>query len=141
MTFRGPGYWLDWRTGQFDEVYRHDLWLCTPANGQRFGLPATTIDQLVGLHPFKDEDEIRMLGLKAGLVRMRDQGNYFACEFAAEPHEVGDLLRAVEQVLSQTEARPWELFLFNLATNEQANIDYDEFVRRLASKEPIIGDE
>lgn len=100
MTFRGRGYWLEWRTGRFDEVYRHDLWLCTPENAKRFNVPPPIIAELSKLHPFKDEDQIRILGLKAGLVRLRDQGNYFAVEFSAQPHEIGDVLRAVERVLS-----------------------------------------
>ena len=138
MTFRGPGYWLDWRTSQFDQVFRHDLWLCTPENAERFNVPAEIIAKLTKLHPFKDEDAIRILGLQAGLVRMRDQGNYFAVEFSAEPADVPAVLRAVEGVFAETQDRPWELFLFNLTTKQETRIGYDEFVRRLGSGEPVM---
>lgn len=139
MTFRGPGYWLDWRTGHFDEVYRHDIWLCTPANTERFNVPGEIIADLASLHPFKDEDEIRILGLKAGLVRMRDQGSYFAVEFSAQPADLPAVLRAAERVLTEIEARPWELFLFNLTTNEEVRIAYNEFQQRLRAGEIVMG--
>lgn len=118
------GYWLDPATGESYSVITHQGWLLDHA--AKIGLA----DELFGLDPRKDEDAIRVIGCKAGLVRIRDYGVRMSVQFwVDEPGQLPTVLRAIRDFLPTIGAGPLKsIWLNNLATGDQVTVPSSEFI-------------
>ena len=95
----GPGFWLDPRSGVLHRVTTHNDWLLDERNQAVVNLTPTQVCVLLSLDPAIELDEIRMIGVMAGLIRFRDYGNRLSVQFHASPSEVNAVLRAVVKAI------------------------------------------
>lgn len=136
----GPGYWLDPRT---DTVFRvettHDAWLLDPANRAKVGLTPKQGRVIDSLDPRSQIDEIRMVAVLAGLIRVRDRHRHLTIQFSASPSRLESALHAIEKALPRlfTGVEHY-LLIHNLFDDAHAAIWTPEFARRLASGEAVL---
>ena len=108
----GPGYWLVPKTGNVYQVETtHDRWLLVSANQKTVGLTPTEIGVLSGLDPQRDLDEIRMVGLRAGVIRIRDRRRNLTFQFDASPNRLqasrsAGHRRSVSEVVQRSRTLP-----------------------------------
>ena len=136
----GPGYWLIPDTGELSRVETtHDAWLLVSANQRIIGLTPSKIRVLDGLDPQRDLDEIRMVGVRPGLIRIRDRQRNLTFQFDAPPGRVQSVLRAIADALPSlfTGAEHFML-LHNLHDDAHAEVWTTEFVRKLNNGEPVL---
>ena len=74
----GIGFWLDPRSGALHRVTTHNDWMIDTNNQKKIGLGPTEVGVLDNLDPVKEIDEIRMVGVMWGLIRIRDYGTFDA---------------------------------------------------------------
>jgi len=135
----GFGYWLDPVKQQSWSVWRHELWVLDQRNAQAAGIPQAICDHLLTLNPSEGQDEIRLAAIEAGLVRIRDHGNYISVQFAAEPNRLREVLRSVHKFLAETTTDKYaDIIIDNFTTRESARLSLAELGKRLAEDTPIF---
>jgi hypothetical protein len=136
----GPGYWLAPDTGSVYQVETtHDSWLLASANQQTVGLTPSESRVLNSLDPQRDFDEIRMVGVWAGLIRIRDRHRNLTFQFDAPPSRVQAVLRAIAESLPKLfNGVEHFMLLHNLHDDAHAAIWTTEFLRKLDSGEPVL---
>ena len=100
----GRGFWLNPSNGRYVEVTRHELTISDAEKMQTLGVAECVLERALGISPFsrQGEDELRMLGVDAGLVRIRDQNTYLAVQFRAPEAAEPAILAQVADVFEQT---------------------------------------
>jgi len=98
---QGKGYWLDPDTGEGHLVTRHELWLMNKENANKVGIPEPVFAQISAMDPTVDMNAIRMAACKAGLIRLRDQGNQWGVEFWCYPSRVKNYLWSTIEFLAK----------------------------------------
>lgn len=147
MAIPQKAFWLNWRTGDlFGVPTTHDDWLLDPTNLRRAKVAPAHQDAIERL--INDDsrsrsskiDEIRMIGLRAGLVRIRDYLNRLSIQFdTRRGNQTRDCLWAIEFALPRiTKAKDHYLTLHNLHNNSSARIYASEFSQRLHQNEQIM---
>ena len=102
----GAGYWLNPATGQCVRVATtHDEWVRDRGNAESIGLPKAAYDAIMQ-HPATAVDEIRLVALNWGLVRIREHPRYTSIQFTAHAHRVTPILRAVLLALKAAQVHP-----------------------------------
>lgn len=135
----GPGYWLDPRSGTLHEVTTHNDWLLVPENQAKVGLSAREICVLNGLDPLHAIDEIRMVGVIAGLIRIRDYLNRISVQFFASENDTTDVLEAVATAIPGVTGTPFPfLTIQNLYNDSTAHIELESLKQKLREREPIL---
>lgn len=121
------GYWLDPQTGESYMVRTHQDWIL--AHAAEIGVA----EQVAGLDPQRDEDAIRIIGCKAGLVRIRDYGSRMSVQFwVPEPERLPGVLRCVRDFLPSIGVGPMKsVWVHNLATGDQATLTAAEFISNI----------
>ena len=140
MARMGAGYWLNPNNDKWFAVETtHDAWISDPQNAKAIGLPDYVYDDIAQLQP-QDVDEIRMLALHAGLVRIRDYGNSTAVQFSADPQRVPNMLWSVLVVLKgELKMHPYtELRIDNLKMRDSVTINLADLQSRLENEQPIL---
>lgn len=135
----GAGFWLNPKTQNAYPVSRHELWVLDPENSRLAGISSEVYEHLKTLNPTKDQDEIRLAAVHAGLIRTRDHGNYVSVQFAARPESVQAYLRsACSFLVEKCEDRFTDLHIDNFENNDSMRISLDDLGRRLMNNEPIM---
>jgi len=136
----GPGYWLAPDTGSVYQVETtHDAWLLASANQQIVGLTSNEIRVLNSLDPVREIDEIRMVGVRAGLIRIRDRHRNLTFQFDAPPSRVQAVLRAIAESLPKLfNGMEHFMLLHNLRDDAHAAVWTTEFLRNLNGGEPVL---
>ena len=96
------------------------------------GVESSVIDAAQKISPFSrdGENELRILGIRNGLIRVRDQDLYLSVQFAAPESAEIARLRFVHAFLEAvTMWRPY-VCVGNLTTNREAMLTWPEFVER-----------
>ena len=144
----GPRFWLDPRSGALHKVTTYNDWMIDTNNQKKIGHRPTEVEVLDSLDPVKELDEIRMVGVMAGLVRFRDYCNRLAIQFHASPSEVNVVLRAVVKAIPgvTNDKFPFltiqnlrddavaSIHLSDLAAKLDASVNAGEKVRRVTGR-------
>ena len=96
------------------------------------GVESSVIDAAQKISPYSrsGENELRLLGIRNGLIRVRDQHQYISVQFAAPESAEIARLRFVHAFLEAvTMWRPY-VCVGNLTTNREAMLTWPEFVAR-----------
>ena len=118
----GAGHWLNPMTHQCVQVTTHDGWIRDEKNADSIGLPGHLYRQIM-LLPDSAVDEIRILALRGGLVRIRQHKRYTSVQFRATADQVTEVLQAVLRALAELEVHPDErLEIDNLLLGESVSI-------------------
>ena len=135
----GPGFWLDPRNGALHRVTTHNDWLIDPQNQKKVGLTPTQIEVLATLDPVKEIDEIRMVGVMARLIRIRDYANRVSVQFYAPPAETEQSLRAAVKAMPtvSSDKHPF-LTIQNLHDDSTARIHLSALVAKLQKEESVL---
>lgn len=139
----GPGYWLDPKRDTLHRVSTHNDWLLVAENQLAIGLSPSQIAGLGGFDPAREIDEIRMVGVMQGLIRIREYDSRndqrVSVQFYGEPPHVNDCLRIVCDALPRvaSQSNP-NLTIQNLFDDALARLTLDELVRKLEADEPIL---
>ena len=114
------GYWLKPDTGECVRVATtHDEWVRDRKNADRLGLPPEVYAEIMH-YPPTSIDEIRILAVKCGLVRIREHRRHVSVQFMAEPRRRGPILQAAAKALHGVGIHPdTELVIDDLSTNER----------------------
>lgn len=95
----GAGYWLRPETGQCIKVATtHDEFVRDRANAENLGLSASAFNEIMRFPPTA-LDEIRLVAVRSGLVRIREHRRYLSVQYMAESDRVQPLLRIVVTAL------------------------------------------
>lgn len=138
----GEGYWLNPRTDQSWVVTRHELWILKPENAKLIGIPDEEFARLQSLNPVRDVDEIRMAGIKAGLVRIRSHQNRISVQFSAPAHYVREILWSVLMFLDKIEQyKDTPLNIENLQLNDYTNLSLKDLGLRLKADQNVMKQE
>ena len=89
------GYWLNPNTGKCVEVATtHNEWLRNRQNVGSIGLPESAYEEVMRFSPTQ-EDQIRLVAIRSGLVRIREHPRYVSVQYAAESDQEKPVLQAV----------------------------------------------
>lgn len=108
-------------------------------NQKTISLRPTEVEVLDSLDPVKELDEIRMVGVMSGLIRIRDYGNRVSVQFYATPAEIGQLLQSVVEAMPNvTRDRFPYLTIQNLYDDTVARIHLPDLAAKLDAGEPVL---
>ncbi len=100
----------------------HDAWIRERTNADRIGLPECRYCQIMQ-YPETAIDEIRLVGLQAGLVRIREHRWYLSVQFAVQSDQVTRILESVCRALVAVGVHPdTRLVIDNLLTNDSVAV-------------------
>lgn len=136
----GPGFWLDPDTECVYQVETtHNDWMLCSENQQKIGLPAQHVEALETLDPIREIDEIRMVGVIFGLIRVRDYQRHLSIQFYSQSKEVIVTLKAIESALPKLfSGIEHFLHLHNLFDDSHAKLWSPEFIQKLKEGETIL---
>lgn len=136
---RGLGFWLDPRTSTLYSVVTHNEWLLESHNQVTIGLSPKQVSVLESLDPVKEIDEIRMVGVMFGLVRVRNYHRHLSIQFFAPPKDVPVRLAAIDAALPKLfPSVEHFLQMHNLFDDASARLWSPEFSRRLKAGDPVL---
>ena len=102
----GSGYWLNCNDRRLVEVESHDVWIRNKENADSIGILKWLYDKIMQ-YPSSAVDEIRLLALYGGLVRIREHPRYTSIQFANyHPHQIQYTLTCVLETLIDLEVHP-----------------------------------
>ena len=135
----GAGYWLDPDTGRCVKVETtHDEWIRVAENARSMGVPQAIYAEIMK-YPPTAVDQIRLLAIHAGLVRMREHPRYLSVQFAAEGSRVASVLKAIVAALGDLKIHPdTRLEMDNLLLGESTAMTVAEMRIRIANGQPVF---
>jgi hypothetical protein len=137
----GAGYWLNPDTGMCVQVATtHDEFVRDRTNAKSIGLSEDCYTQIMQ-YPATAVDEIRLLALHEGLVRMREHPRYLSVQFTAEPQRVRLNLESVVVALTERKIHlDTMLVVDNLLSHESASITLRELQGKVESDSAVMGE-
>lgn len=121
------GLWINYNTGQIEEIDDHERWIRRGDNARRIGVPSDIISDFKDFTPTEDREKFLLFILdKSSLIRCRSHGNHVTFEFSSRRIEkpIAAIRKASEVVgLGMYSG----MFISNLATGEQVSTDYVTF--------------
>ena len=118
----GAGHWINPKTGRCALVTTHNDWIRDEKNAKSIGLPDHRYRDIMTL-PDNAIDEIRILALRGGLVRIRQHRRYTSVQFWAAIGDVEAIRQAVVRALAELEVHPDErLEIDNLLLGESVSL-------------------
>jgi hypothetical protein len=137
----GPGFWLNPANKKWVAVTRHELTMRDAVALTELGVATEVIQAAQQISPYDRDavDELRILGIQCGLIRVRDQGLYISVQFDALKETEEELLRFVRFFFEA--ANLWRPYVRvgNLRTNSERTLSWEEFLQR-AKAPPSITD-
>ena len=126
----GAGHWLNPKTGQCAKVTTHNDWIRVEQNAMNIGLSDDLYRQIMAL-PETAIDDIRIVALQGGLVRIRQHRWYTSVQFWATADEATADLRAVVRALATLGVHPdTRLVIDNLLLGESMAVSLREVLAR-----------
>jgi hypothetical protein len=135
----GAGYWLEPKTGRCVQVETtHDEFVRDRENARSMGVPRQVYDEIMMYSP-TDVDEIRLLALHSGLVRMREHPRYLSVQFAAGRESVARVLKAIVKALADMKIHPdTRIEMDNLLLGESTAMTVAELRIRIGSGSGVL---
>ncbi len=117
----------------------HNDWLLVPRNQDAVGLHTKDRQVLSKFDRVKEIDEIRMVGVMRGLIRIRDYINRVSVQFYSNPFASRKLIDLTVAVLSEvtTDPNPY-LTIQNLFDDSVARLELTKLKRLLAAGEKLL---
>ena len=123
QTGKMAGYWLNPDSGLIVKVATtHDAWVRDRQHAAELGLTEADFQE-ISSYPATAVDEIRLVAVRRGLVRVREHRRHVAVQHWSEAGRVGAVLAAVVRALMDVEIHPdTRLIVDNLLTGESRAI-------------------
>lgn len=140
---RGEGYWLNPRNKTWIVVPRHELSMRNPRDMDKLGVPPEVQQQAQAISPYSKtgEDELRMLGINAGLIRVRDYASYVSIQFNCSPMAERKLLDFVCEFMDETRLWRQTIRLTNFRTQQEHYYTKEELRQAMlesASRDGVV---
>lgn len=148
---QGEGYWYNPKTNIAIQVSRHEVDLKNPSTQKKLNLAPTAVDALNDLTPSpKNEDKIKMLGVRVGLVRVRDWQKFTSVQFYDSGNKAKDVLFSLAQLIDAHQNKDysklkgdtkkftkllgtsWQLKIDNLKTGDSDTVSPSSFLKKYA---------
>jgi len=146
---QGKGFWYNPKTDIAVEVHRHEIDLKNRIVQSKLNISEQVIDALktLTLNP-ENEDKIKMIGVRTGLVRIRDWQQFTSIQFFGRGDDAKDTLFALAQLiraykdkthkklredtpgLSTLLGSSWTLKLDNLSTGDSDTLSPEEYLKK-----------
>jgi hypothetical protein len=135
----GAGYWLEPDTGKCMQVETtHDEWIRVWENARSMGVPRWIHDKIMRFPP-EAVDQIRLLALYSGLVRMREHPRYLSIQFAAGHDSVARVLKAIVAALAALGIHPdTRIEMDDLLLGESTAMTVAELRNRIEAGKPVF---
>lgn len=145
---QGRGFWYNPKTNVALEVNRHEHDIKKPEFQKKISFSPAAADALKEMDVVKDENEIKMLAAKAGLVRTRDWNKFLSIQFFAKGKQVIEVVFALAQLIEKAKnkkftgltpstkefaqelANQWTLRVENLSTGNVETLSPDQLISR-----------
>lgn len=133
-------WWIRASDGAIEPVIKHDLWLKNHKNLEKWGLESLipTLDRLTA----NQEDEIRMIGLQAGLIRVRNYAKEgtFSVQFSAPRSRIRRYLEIVHKAIEPYVGGMTNISIGNLnpSAHESINVKWFDFDKAIRSGKEIM---
>jgi hypothetical protein len=130
----GPGYWLNPANQKWIAVTRHELTMRDATAMAELGVAQDVINAAQQIAPYGHDavEELRILGIRSGLIRVRDQGLYISVQFDAPLEAQTELLCFVRNFFDAENLwRPY-VRVGNLRTNSEITYSWQEFLVEIA---------
>ena len=127
------GYWINYRTKKFFEIYEHEYWIRDEKNAWNLGLTKLLISRFQDFRPSIDRDEFLLYIMKsAPVMRVRGYGVSVSFQFwAKSPVEPLDAIRK----WARKNAGPLTfLNIMNYGGPGSVQLSYKDFPRRSGPK-------
>jgi hypothetical protein len=132
------GYWLKPDDGKCVKITTHDAWVRDAKNAEDLGIPADVYAEIMR-YPEDAQDEIRILALRCGLVRVRENKWDTSVQFWAAANRVESVLRAIVTALHSVSLHPdTRLIIGNLLPQERVSVTLRELEAHLESGEAVF---
>jgi hypothetical protein len=129
------GFWLDPRNGNLYEVTTHNDWLLVAHNQDLVGLGAKQRQILASFDPITEIDEIRMVGVIHGLIRIRKRRNEVSVQFYSPDSQVNNVLKMIATAIPRAIlGENLQLKIHNLFDDSGAQLELYQLVQSLADK-------
>ena len=116
------GYWIHPERNQIVKVDNtHDRWLRNRQHALDLGLPESAFQEIMS-YAATEIDPIRMVGVRHGLVRVREHRRHSSVQHWTEADRAGSILAAVVRVLGGVVHPDERLVIDNLLTGESRAI-------------------
>jgi len=150
MAGMGKGFWLDPNDNKMYSVSafrnRHEWWLLDAGNQKAVNLRPNTIAALDALKVKAEgpgaipADEIRLIGVKAGLIRIRYFHNNIVVQFHASRSRVRNVLWSIFMGMDKamSPSKFAQVDIHNLVGNDTARVSWSEFQKKLVDDVPIL---
>jgi len=127
----GAGYWLNYKDGHLVQVDSHDMWISNRENAHSIGINEWIYDKITNS---SDIDEIRLLALYNGLVRIREYPRYTSIQFVCDLHRNQHVLKAISETLSDLKIHPDTIICMeNFSTGQSLETSVGTFQDELTS--------
>lgn len=139
MATQGEGYWIRAKDGKTQQVTRHEKWLKNDQNLETFDLLdyKPLLDEYSAFNP-QHQDEIRLIGMKAGLVRVRDNAGTISVQFDLPRNAVTAALYNVAEALRAVNMWGNQVALHNLRYDDRATVPWKEFLDNTVKGERML---
>lgn len=150
---QGEGYWYNPKSNVALVVTRHEVDIKKPNVQQKINLHSAAREALKELpNTPENEDQIKILGVRSGLVRIRDWQKFVSIQFFGKGSKAKDTLFGLGQLIESfkngshkklpTETRKlasllgtsWQLKIDNLGTGDSDTTSPDEFLKKYAKE-------
>ncbi len=139
---QGEGFWFNPRDNSSVNVVRHELSLQDPDSQKILNFSPAGRSAVANLSAVEDEEKIKMVGVRTGLVRTRDWGKFLTIQFFANGNRRADILFALAELIrmykekdpdlkklskttqdmAQNISRAWTLKIENIANNKSESV-------------------
>lgn len=135
----GLGFWLEPGSGKLFPVTTHNDWLLIPEHQDQVGLDLQQRQVLASCDPVKEIDEIRMVGVMHGLVRLREYAKRLSIQFYCKPEAVQRLVAQVASSIKHVthDPNPY-LTIQNLYDDSVARLEFNGLIQLLATGDEVL---
>lgn len=136
--------WLNPRTNVVVNVIGsgHEIMLALPHVQEQLNVRPNFREKIMeyvnnGGHA-KWSQEIKLLGIKAGLVRIREYKRQGVAEFFARPHEVESFLWAIEEQVKTTFDHLSSIRINNIKSGDTIDISKQDFLSMMQKGQKVV---
>jgi len=140
MTMQGIGVWLNPNTMAHVKVVKHELSIASLSVQDTLSVPDYIRQEIAKYNPSVSPDAVRILGLDAGLVRLRDNGSEVVAQFAVDRGRVRNVLWSIYLLCQKIPSyrNAWQIRINNIRTNDSATLSMQQFEQKLQDNDPIL---
>lgn len=131
-------WWIRASDGAIEPVLKHDLWIRNAENLKKWNLQH--LQTVLSALTCNQEDEIRTVGLKAGLIRVRETNGEYSVQLFASKDQLRHYLQVIFSSLSPMVGPLTIVRIGNLHDDyqERVRMTWADFETKIESGLPVM---